>query len=315
VSTPRTLRVSQLVTRTTIETSRGGFAALVAAPTRGADDHQPALLVPGYTGSKEDFLSVLESLADAGRAVVAIDMRGQYESGPAPDISGYSLSELAEDLIAVAASLGGRIRAIGDAGPPGPGPSHRERVHLVGHSFGGIVSREAAIAAPSALESLTLLGSGPGTIGGERAEALRDLLDFLEPADGDPHALAALIGQLWDARLLPQAQAEGTPPDIIEFLRERTLRTCPVGLAEMARHLLDCPDRTSDLAAAAQWPVLVSYGEHDDAWPPDVQDAMAKQLGADRICLPGAAHSPAVEAPETTSAMLTAFWNQAESGR
>jgi len=30
------------------------------------------------------------------------------------------------------------------------------------------------------------------------------------------------------------------------------------------------------------------------------------------VCIPGAAHSPAVEAPETTAAMLTAFWNHAE---
>jgi hypothetical protein len=42
---------------------------------------------------------------------------------------------------------------------------------------------------------------------------------------------------------------------------------------------------------------------------------MAKRLGADRICIPGAAHSPAVEAPETTAGMLTAFWNDAEAGR
>ena len=81
----------------------------------------------------------------------------------------------------------------------------------------------------------------------------------------------------------------------------------------MARHLLDCPDRTAELAAIEHLPKLVSYGENDDAWPPDVQDAMAERLGAERIRIPGAAHSPAVEAPETTAAMLTSFWNQAES--
>ncbi|MDA8324351.1 MAG: alpha/beta hydrolase, partial [Actinomycetota bacterium] len=60
--------------------------------------------------------------------------------------------------------------------------------------------------------------------------------------------------------------------------------------------------------------MLVSYGEHDDAWPPAVQDAMARRLDAERVCIPGAAHSPAVEAPETTAAMLTAFWNRSEAG-
>jgi len=298
VSTPRSLRRSRLVARTSIETSRGSFAALAAAPTRGVSERQPALLVPGYTGSKEDFLAVLESLAAGGRTVVAIDMRGQYESAPAPDSAGYALAQLADDLVAVAMAVSGGA----------------ERVHVVGHSFGGIIAREAAIAAPTAFVSLTLLGSGPGTIAGERAQALRELLDYLAPAGDDREAMTIRIGQMWDAHLRPQAQAEGTPPDIIDFLRQRALRSCPVGLAEMAKHLLDCPDRTCDLAAAARWPMLVSYGENDDAWPPDAQDAMAKRLGAERICIPGAAHSPAVEAPETTSAMLTTFWNQAESG-
>lgn len=299
--------MSRPIARTDIETPRGTFAALRAEPTQGTCERQPALLVPGYTGSKEDFLAVLESLAAAGRTVVAIDMRGQYESAPADAGDGYALAQLGADLVAVAAALSRETEQWVDRAAG--------RAHLVGHSFGGIVAREAAIAAPDAFLSLTLLGSGPGTIGGQRAQAARDLLDYVASADGDRTALGTMIGELWQTKLRPQAQAEGTPQEIIDFLTERTLRTCPVGLIEMARHLLDCPDRTCDLAHAAQWPMLVCYGENDDAWPPDIQDAMAKRLRAQRICIPCAAHSPAVEAPETTSAMLTTFWNQAESRR
>jgi hypothetical protein len=39
---------------------------------------------------------------------------------------------------------------------------------------------------------------------------------------------------------------------------------------------------------------------------------MAAQLGAQRVCIPAAAHSPAVEAPETTASTLTGFWNTVE---
>ena len=42
---------------------------------------------------------------------------------------------------------------------------------------------------------------------------------------------------------------------------------------------------------------------------------MAERLGAERVCIPGAHHSPAVEAPETTASTLTKFWNRAESKR
>ncbi len=299
MSTPRSLRMSQQVRPLVIDTPRGTFAALTARPASGVSERQPALLVPGYTGSKEDFLAILESLAAAGRSVVAIDMRGQYQSAPAAGKAGYEPDQLANDLVAVAAAIA----------------TDADRVHLLGHSFGGLIARQASLATPAAFLSLTLIGSGPGTIGGARAQTLRDLLDFLEPAGADLEQLKAMIGQVWHGQLRPQAEAEGTPPEIIEFLTERALLSCPLGLAEMARHLLNCPDRTDDLAALQHLPKLVSYGENDDAWPPDVQDLMAKRLGAERVCIPGAAHSPAVEAPETTAAMLTAFWNQAESGR
>jgi hypothetical protein len=39
------------------------------------------------------------------------------------------------------------------------------------------------------------------------------------------------------------------------------------------------------------------------------------RLGAERVCIPGAAHSPAVEAPETTASTLTQFWNATECRR
>jgi pimeloyl-ACP methyl ester carboxylesterase len=291
------------VTRTTMVTSRGTFAALVGEPHSGVRERQPALLVPGYTGSKEDFLSVLESLAAAGRTVVAIDQRGQYHSPPAGSAAGYARDQLAADVLAVAA----RVTAMT---PGGAGP-----VHLLGHSFGGLVARDAVLSQPEAFLSLTLLGSGPGTIGGMRAQILRELLDYLEPAAGDAEQLRPMIEEVWQSRLKPEAEADGTPEEIIAFLADRTLSSCPLGLAEMAGHLLSFPDRTDELAALAHLPKLVSYGENDDAWPPDVQDLMAKRLGAERVCIPGAAHSPAVEAPETTAAMLTGFWNMAESAR
>jgi pimeloyl-ACP methyl ester carboxylesterase len=282
--------MSHRIRKTTILTARGPFATLRADPAGGLGDRQAALLVPGYTGSKEDFLAVLESLAAAGRAVTAVDMRGQYESDPADHRSGYGLDSLADDIAALGAALAA------DSGG----------VHLLGHSFGGLVARRAALSAPAAFLSLTLLGSGPGAIGGARARILHDLLDHLQPAGDDRETLGRMIADVWETQM--------RPPVIIEFLAQRAGRSCPLGLAEMARQLLTCPDLTADLAGAP-FPVLVSYGENDDAWPPDVQDLMAKRLRAERVCIPGAAHSPAVEAPETTAAMLTTFWNHAESAR
>ena len=305
MSTPSTLQLPGGVRRLTVDTSRGSFAALEALPAAGICERQPALLIPGYTGSKEDFLPLLGPLAAAGRRVVAIDMRGQYETPGSPaDASAYQLASLAADVALIADEL-----SRGDGGP-GPGG---QPVHLLGHSFGGLVARELMLARAARIGSLTLLSSGPGALTGPRATVLRGLLAQL---GGKPAAqLPAEVERLWDTHLEPEAVAGGTPPEIIDFLRTRMLSSCATGLVSMAENLLACPDRTPALAKLDDARVLVVYGEDDDAWAPAIQEEMARQLGAQRVCIPGAAHSPAVEAPETAASTLTTFWNAVECGR
>ena len=295
MSTPRTLDLPEQVRRVTVQTGRGAFAALEAMPGSGVCERRPALLLPGYTGSKEDFLAVLWPLAAVGRRVVAIDMRGQYETPGGDDHCHYGPDALAADIADVAMAVG----------------QDDQGVHLLGHSFGGLIARQAVLAQTARISSLTLLGSGPGALRGQRATLLRAVLAELMKAGRSGRA--ERIAQLWESEQEPQAVAAGVPAPIIAFLRERMLRSSPEGLVAMGKYLLSCPDQTPALAELAGAPILVLYGENDDAWAPATQNRMAKRLGAQRVCIPAAAHSPAVEAPETTASTLTAFWNAAES--
>ena len=297
MSTPTSLELPDGVRPTTVRTSRGSFAALEAVPVAGVCEREPALLVPGYTGSKEDFLAVLGQLADHGRRVVAIDMRGQFETPGPDDPGGYAPSALAADIAGVLAATGAR--------------------HLLGHSYGGLVTREALLRTrcQDDIGSFTLMSSGPSALTGPRAEDLRGMLTALGVADGslpDRDALRAGIAGLWRDHLEPQARADGIPGPIIAFLARRMLSNDPYGLVQMARHLLTAPDRTSELARLDRFGILVIYGEDDNSWSPGAQEAMARRLGARRICIPGASHSPAVEAPATTAIALTKFWDAAE---
>ncbi|GLY73186.1 alpha/beta fold hydrolase [Actinoallomurus iriomotensis] len=287
MSTPRFLTLPPGVRRTDIETSRGAFAALEAFPGSGISERGPALLIPGFTGSKEDFISVLQTLAGAGRRVITLDMRGQFETPGPDDASAYGCAELGADIAAV-------IESIGDP------------VHLVGHSFGGLVTRETVIGDPALVESFTLMSSGPAAITGGREVEGRVLLSAL-PKVGLEH--------LWSTRMEPEVLSKGVAPEIVAFLRRRMFMSSRSGLLGMANELLSCADRVDELAKAtdgAGVPVLVLYGENDDAWEPQTQALMAERLGARKVVIPGAAHSPAVEAPETTASALTAFWNDAE---
>jgi Predicted hydrolases or acyltransferases (alpha/beta hydrolase superfamily) len=263
----------------------GAFAALEALPVSGVAERWPALLVPGYTGSKEDFIAVLQTLAQAGRRVIAIDMRGQYETPGPDDPAAYTCVALGEDVDAVAMAVG--------AGEP---------VHLLGHSFGGLVTRETVLDGMSKLASYTLMSSGPAGIGGSREKLARMLLSDLPE-------LGAKC--LWSRHIEPEVLAAGVPDDIVAFLRDRMLYSSPAGLLAMGEQVLCTRDRVDELPQAGV-PILVLYGEHDDGWPPEIQAEMAALLDADCVVVPGAMHSPAVEAPETTAAALTRFWNDAE---
>ena len=299
MSTPTSLELPDGVRRTTIRTARGAFAALEAVPGSGVCERDAALLIPGYTGSKEDFLAILHLLADDSRHVIAIDMRGQFETACAEDPAGYAAAALGADILAIMHATGAR--------------------HLVGHSYGGLVGREAVLAGSGAeLASFTLMSSGPAALTGPRANELRAMLATLGVGDAgrpDKEALRAGIAELWRAHLEPQAVAAGVPGHIVAFLGRRMLGNDPDGLVLMAAHLLAAPDRTAELARLERLPMLVIYGENDNSWSPAAQENMARRLGARRLCIPAAVHSPAVEAPATTASALTQFWDAAEAAR
>jgi pimeloyl-ACP methyl ester carboxylesterase len=300
VSTSRSIELPPGTRRITLETERGPFAAIEATPATGVRERCPALLVPGFTGSKEDFLLILRQLGAAGRRVVAIDMRGQYETPGTDDRDTYQLEALGADMGAVATAI------LED-----PDETAMHGLHLLGHSFGGLVAREMVLAKAADVCSLTLMSSGPGRLTGPAAAVLSAVIEPLRGFASEQ--LAAQVKRLWEFQLAAQAQSDGTPPAIIDFLGQRMLLSNPDGLVAVGEQLLDCPDRTGELAASAQVPILVLYGEYDDKWQAPVQEKMAERLRAQRVCIPGATHSPAVEAPETTVSALNAFWNAAES--
>ena len=288
MSTPTSLELPEGTRRGTVETARGSFAALDAMPAAGPCELGTALLVPGYTGSKEDFIAILGQLAAAGRRVIAIDLRGQYQTAGPDDPAGYDLAELGADVTAVADATGAS--------------------HLLGHSFGGLVARTAVLDGyrPS---SLTLLSSGPAALPGARAEELHHLLNYL---DGTPTAdLKGKVAEMWYGSMKRQAVKAGVGAPVVAFLEERMLANNPTGLVTMAAQLLRAEDRTDDLAARSI-PTFVLYGEDDNAWPTTEQRDMAARLNAERTCIPAAAHNPNVEAPATTAHALTTFWNAAE---
>ncbi|MEV7414163.1 alpha/beta hydrolase [Streptomyces sp. NPDC089919] len=284
MSKPPRLSLPPYATARTLATARGEFAVHDAVPTGAV--RGTALLVPGFTGSKEDFIGLLEPLAVAGYRVVAVDGRGQYESDGPADEAAYAQHELALDVLAQAAALG-------------------TPVHLVGHSLGGLICRAAALRDPAALRSLTLMSSGPAAITEAQQERTKLLVAGLELMGDDMEAI-------WRAmRAQDPEDAREDSPELEEFLHRRWLANRPQQLIATGRQLISEPDRIAELAAGTPGlPKLVLSGAVDYAWPVPLMDEMAERLGARRVVVPGTEHSPNAEDPLTTAAALAAFWER-----
>ncbi|WP_328844771.1 alpha/beta fold hydrolase [Streptomyces sp. NBC_00258] len=269
-----------------LATARGEFAVIEAgSPERGT-----ALLLPGFTGSKEDFISLHEPLAAAGYRTIAVDGRGQYETpGPSDDETPYAQAELAQDVLA-------QVDALTDGS--------QERVHLVGHSFGGQVARAAVLLDPPRFRSLTLMASGPAEISPSQQQRVKLLRDALAVMD---------MGQVWEAiqALEPPEDAEDDLDaglDDQDDLKHRWLGNSPAQLIAAGRQLCEEPDRVAELAAVGL-PVHVLSGERDDTWPVPLLDDMAVRLDAHRTIVHGAEHSPNSDRPRETAEALAAFWD------
>ncbi|MGY4857437.1 alpha/beta fold hydrolase [Cryobacterium sp. AP23] len=255
----------------TVDTAAGpltAFRVLPAGERRGV-----ALLVPGFTGSKEDFRLLLPLIAAHGWEVVSYSQRGQADSAAPVGVENYRLDDFAADAVQVAEAIG-----------------HGSPVHLVGHSLGGLVARAALLRDPALFADLTMLCSGPG--GRDRSHA----------------ADAALVAEHGTLALWALDHPDGsvlTADD--EFLRDRFIASSVDNYLGGALILQAAVDTSAEVHATGV-PTLVAHGDTDDAWPIPAQRLMAEQLDASYRVIPQAGHLPNLDNPGFTAAMLNDFW-------
>lgn len=259
----------------------GPYGAIAALSTTEAGK-ATALLVPGYTGSKEDFAPLLDPIAEDGFRAIAIDLPGQFES-PGPDEESAYLPAALGQVVA------GLAKHLAAEGKP---------VLLLGHSYGGLVAR-AAVLAGAGVAGLTLMDTGPSALPeGPRRAALTDGEPLLR--EQGIEAAYRVRERLYDEFPLP--------PELKTFYRRRFVSSSAAGLLGMADGLRYEPDLVDALRERTV-PSLVVAGEHDDAWSVPAQRDMAARLDVPFALVPNAAHSPNTENPAGLLGVLLPAWH------
>ncbi|MEV0232881.1 alpha/beta hydrolase [Nonomuraea sp. NPDC050786] len=255
------------------------------------------VLVHGATADMRLWDHLFRALSERYR-VIRYDRRGHGRSG---DAEGEVCHH--EDLLAVMDTLG------------------VERAALVGSSMGGAYATEVALAAPSRVVALALIGSG---LAGhqwpqEMLDQVRDRVHTSVPADRLARYHDRTAGHVdpADVRAIAEAytlwQTAGPDRgrgDLSDEVWEAAVEMCRLvferswsGPRSTERFLAPpAAGRLHEVTA----PTLVINGLADVPGIQEVSGLLAKGIpGARRLDLPGTGHLPPLERPEEVTAALT----------
>ncbi len=232
----------------------------------------PLLLVHGFPldhSSWEPLVPHLSARAD----VLRPDLRGFGQSGPGAQGAVYGVADLAADLAGLLDAL--KI----------------EKAVVVGHSMGGYVAMAFARAYPQRVAGLGLVST----------QALPDAPERKAGRYATAEQVAAQGVQVVAESMAPKLTAN---PDQVQAIRELILRQPAAGVIGALKAMAERPD-SSDLLRSLKIPVAIVVGQADALIPPDRSREMKSMLPQAVLTeLPGAGHSPMLEAPAETGEAL-----------
>ena len=232
------------------------------------------VMIHGFGGDLGNWIFNQAPLGEKAR-VFALDLPGHGQSSKS--VVDGSVAGLANAVLAFMTAVG------------------VEQAHLVGHSLGGAIALQVAVAAPARVASLTLLapaGLGETINGGYlrgfiSAESRRDLKPLLQQLVAN----AELVNRQMIDDMLKFKRLDGVPEALTSIadgfstgdVQKSVLRNALAGLA--------CP-------------VQVLWGEADKIVPPAHAQGLPGNVKVEM--LPGVGHLPHLEAANAVNAALAA---------
>jgi pyruvate dehydrogenase E2 component (dihydrolipoamide acetyltransferase) len=241
---------------------------------RQGEGGTPLVLIHGFGGDLNNWLFNQEALA-ACRAVISFDLPGHGQSSK--QVGNATLGEFAQVLHDLMDAL------------------DVPKAHLAGHSMGGAIALEFALAHPGRVASLTLIASaglGPEINGGYidgfiASTGRRDLKPHLEQLFADPE----LVSRQMINDILAYKRLDG----VDAALRAIRDKFCPGG-----KQAVVVRDRIGTLAM----PIRLIWGEKDAILPPRHADGLPGSVKVTK--LPNAGHMPQMEAASEVNKLIEA---------
>jgi pimeloyl-ACP methyl ester carboxylesterase len=239
---------------------------------------RPLVLVHGWTGSAHDFTLHTQALS-AHRRVLAIDHRGHGHSTNTDNAGSYSVERLALDLQTWADTVVG------------------EPFDLLGHSMGGRVVLELALARPDLVRSLILMDTTAwrmdiGMPNLERwltSSSDDDIRNYLLTPENKPEDIAIRAA---------------VPPGWIADNMANKAGVDPKAARQLGLQIFTEESQTGDRLHEITCPVTVIAGEFDHPFI-DHAPALANGVAHGRLTvIDGAWHSPQLTHPEAWRAAV-----------
>ncbi len=252
----------------------------------------PVIAIHGLTRNSADFDAIAPLIAQSGRRVLAIDVRGRGQSDRAPDPMTYQPLNYAQDVLALMRDLG------------------IERAVFVGTSMGGLITMTLAAVRSKVIAAAILNDIGPEVAkeGLTRIAAYAgQAVEINNWADAAAYvrtlnevALPHFTDADWDAfaRRTFRIGTEGTPvpdydPDIMVPIRVAGAKALVPNLWPFFTRL------------TKGRPVLLVRGENSDLLSPEIVARMRKRAPRmDFVEVPGIGHAPMLDEPEAKAAIF-----------
>jgi L-proline amide hydrolase len=264
----------------------------------------PVLLLHGGPGATSDYLEPLLGLAETGRRVLTYDQIGGGRSKVPPRALEWTVELFVEEVAAVREALS------------------LDRVHLFGHSWGGMLAMEYALTQPEGLATL-VVGHSPASMT-QWAEETGRLRGQLPDDVQETLARHERVGTVQDPEYEEACMA---------FYRRHVCRADPWpdyvvrSFAEIGEvyNTMNGPSEFHVVGTLKDWsivdrlgeirtPTLVVTGEHDEATPAINRTVTNGIPGARSMILPGGSHIAHAEDANTYLALLDDFFSSAEAG-